>query len=145
MPATRWRRSGSPPSFSTASVTKTIVLAEGRYMVERIPAAEMVELPGVDQGWWVDSGQIVREVEPFLQGIWEPGEWDVVDTNRILATVLFTDIAGSTAKLAELGDRRWKESAPAAPWTGQAAAPSVLRPGDRNRRGWLLRQLRRAR
>ncbi len=47
-----------------------IVLAEGRSMVERIRGAEMVELPGVDHGWWVDSGQIVREVEPFLQGIW---------------------------------------------------------------------------
>jgi pimeloyl-ACP methyl ester carboxylesterase/class 3 adenylate cyclase len=86
-----------------------VLLAEGRYMAERIPGSEMVELPGIDHGWWVDSGQIVREVERFLRGISNRGEWDVVDTDRVLATVLFTDIAGSTGRLAELGDRRWKE------------------------------------
>jgi len=85
------------------------LLAEGRYLAERIPGAEMVELPGIDHGWWVDSGQIVGEVERFLRGIWDQGEWDVVETDRVLATVLFTDIVGSTARLAELGDRRWKE------------------------------------
>jgi pimeloyl-ACP methyl ester carboxylesterase/class 3 adenylate cyclase len=85
------------------------VLAEGRYLADRIPGAEMVELPGLDHGWWVDPMQIVREVEPFLRGIWDRREWDVVETDRVLATVLFTDIVGSTVKLAELGDRGWRE------------------------------------
>jgi len=84
-------------------------IGEGRYMAERIPGAEMVELPGEDHAWWFRPEEIGREVERFLRGIWDRGEWDVVETDRVLATVLFTDIVGSTAKLAELGDRRWKE------------------------------------
>lgn len=82
---------------------------EGRYMAERIPGAEIVELPGVDHGWWVNSDEIAREAERFLRGIWDRGEWDAIESDRVLATVLFTDIVGSTAKLAELGDRRWRE------------------------------------
>jgi pimeloyl-ACP methyl ester carboxylesterase len=82
---------------------------EGRYMAERIPGAERIELSGRDHGYFVDPEQIVREVERFLRGIWDGGEWDVVETNRVLATVLFTDIVGSTATLAEIGDRRWRE------------------------------------
>lgn len=81
----------------------------GRYIAERIPGAEFVELDGRDHMWFANPGQIVTEVERFLVGIWERGEWDVVEKERILATVLFTDIVGSTAKAAELGDRRWRE------------------------------------
>jgi pimeloyl-ACP methyl ester carboxylesterase len=84
------------------------LVAEGRYLAQKIPGAELVELAGVDHGWWVDSGQIVREIEPFLRGIWDRGEWDVVESDRVLATILFTDIVASTAKLAELGDRGWR-------------------------------------
>lgn len=84
-------------------------LAEGRYMAERIPGAEMAELPGIDHGWWVQAEPIAREAERFLRGIWERAEWDAFEPERVLATVLFTDIAGSTAKLAELGDRGWRE------------------------------------
>jgi class 3 adenylate cyclase len=81
----------------------------GRYLAERIPGAEFVELEGRDHIWFWNPGQIVDEVEPFLRGIWERGEWDVVERDRVLATVLFTDIVGSTAKAAELGDRSWRE------------------------------------
>jgi pimeloyl-ACP methyl ester carboxylesterase/class 3 adenylate cyclase len=85
------------------------VVDEGRYIAARIPGAEMIELSGVDHGWWVDAGQIADEVERFLTSIWQRGEWNVVETDRVLATVLFTDIVGSTAKLAEVGDRGWRE------------------------------------
>ena len=88
---------------------ETTEIDEGRYMAERIPGAEMVELPGVDHGYWVEPEQIAQEVERFLRGIWDRGEWDAVETDRVLATVLFTDIVDSTAKLAELGDRGWRE------------------------------------
>jgi class 3 adenylate cyclase/esterase/lipase len=81
----------------------------GRYIAEHVPGAELVELPGADHGWWVRREEIGREAERFLRGIWDRGEWDVVEPDRVLATVLFTDIVGSTAKLAELGDRRWRE------------------------------------
>jgi pimeloyl-ACP methyl ester carboxylesterase/class 3 adenylate cyclase len=87
-----------------------VVFAEGRYMADRIPDTTFVELEGVDHGWWVNSSQIVHEIEPFLRGIWDRGEWEIVaEPERVLATILFTDIVGSTAKLAELGDRRWRE------------------------------------
>jgi pimeloyl-ACP methyl ester carboxylesterase/class 3 adenylate cyclase len=84
-------------------------LPEGRYLAERIPAAQFTQLPGADHGWWVDSGQIVDQIEPFLTGLRDAGEWEAVEPDRVLATVLFTDIVGSTSRLAELGDRRWRE------------------------------------
>jgi pimeloyl-ACP methyl ester carboxylesterase len=85
------------------------LLDEGKYMAERIPGAELVTLSGRDHAWWVNSEQIVRETEPFLRRLWESGEWDLVEADRVLATVLFTDIVGSTAKLAEIGDRDWRD------------------------------------
>ena len=80
-----------------------------RYIAQRIPGAELIELQGADHAWWVDPDQIADEIEAFLTGIWARGEWNVVESDRVLATVLFTDIVASTARLAELGDRRWKE------------------------------------
>jgi class 3 adenylate cyclase len=50
----------------------------------------------------------VRAVEQFLIETWDTG-WEEADPDRLLATVLFTDIVGSTAKAAELGDARWRE------------------------------------
>lgn len=86
-----------------------VVADEGRYLAERIPGAEFVELDGIDHSWWVDSHQIVDAAQSFLQGLLRDGEWDAVEPDRVLATVLFTDIVGATAQLAELGDRRWRE------------------------------------
>jgi pimeloyl-ACP methyl ester carboxylesterase len=83
--------------------------AEGRYIAERISGAELCELSGRDHGWWVDSEQITSETERFLRGIWDRGEWDTFEPDRELATILFTDIVASTVKLAELGDRGWRE------------------------------------
>ena len=78
----------------------------GRYLAEHIPGAKYVELPGIDHLWWIagDTESIVDEVQEFLTGV-RPAP--VTDT--VLATVLFTDIVDSTAKLAEMGDRRWRE------------------------------------
>jgi pimeloyl-ACP methyl ester carboxylesterase len=82
----------------------------GRYLAGRIPGADYVELPGADHIYWAKSSEVVLdEVERFLTGIWERGDWDMVETERVLATVLFTDIVGSTEKLAGLGDRGWRE------------------------------------
>jgi pimeloyl-ACP methyl ester carboxylesterase len=82
---------------------------EGRYLADRIPDAELVELEGADHGWWVNSDQIADPIVPFLQRIWDRGDWELVETERVLATVLFTDIVGSTAKLSDVGDRNWRE------------------------------------
>ncbi len=84
-------------------------IEEGRYLARRIPGAEMLELPGADHGWWVNSEELVDQIVPFLDGIWERGEWDMAESERVLATVLFTDIVGSTARLAEVGDRSWRD------------------------------------
>jgi len=86
-----------------------VLADEGRYLAERIPGARFLELEGIDHSWWVDSHQIVDAAQPFLEALWRDGEWDAVEPDRVLATVLFTDIVGSTARLAELGDRRWRE------------------------------------
>jgi class 3 adenylate cyclase len=77
----------------------------GRYMVERIPNARYVEVPGVDHAFYVgDTDAIVDEVEEFVTGTRRarPPE-------RVLSTVLFTDIVGSTERAAALGDRSWRE------------------------------------
>ena len=78
---------------------------EGRYVASRIPGAKFVELPGSDH--WIAAGDVdalVDEIEEFLTGV-RP----VPDPDRVLATVLFTDIVGSTQRAVELGDRRWRE------------------------------------
>src|SRR5215204_5360947 len=75
----------------------------GRYLVEHIPGARYVELPGAD--WYppfVNAEPVLDEIEEFLTGARpSPAE------DRILATVLFTDIVGSTDLAARLGDQRW--------------------------------------
>ena len=78
---------------------------EGRWIAAQIPGAKYVELPGDEHLIWAgDVDAVVDEVEEFLTGT-RP----LHDADRVLATVLFTDIVGSTERAAELGDRRWRE------------------------------------
>lgn len=77
---------------------------EGRYLAEHIPDAQFVELPGDDHLPWSNGDQIIDEIEEFLTGV-RRGP----DPERVLATVLFTDLVRSTEKAVELGDRRWAE------------------------------------
>ena len=77
-----------------------------REMASRIAGARLVELPGREHLPWVgDPDAIVDEVQRFVVAL---GEVEA-ELDRVLATVLFTDVAGSTEKVAELGDRGWKE------------------------------------
>jgi class 3 adenylate cyclase len=77
----------------------------GRYLADHIPGARWVELKGVDHYPWFGSvDALVAEIEEFLTGVRPQPEID-----RVLATLLFTDIVGSTAQAAEMGDRRWRE------------------------------------
>ena len=78
----------------------------GRYLAEHIPGARYIEFSGKDHVLFVgdNAGQIADAVEEFLTGSRPP-----VTVDRVLATVLFTDIVGSTEKAAALGDRRWHD------------------------------------
>jgi class 3 adenylate cyclase len=75
------------------------------YLAEQIYDAKLVELPGHDNLCVVSSAEVaLEEIQEFLTGTRH-----VPDTNRVLATVLLTDIVGSTDHAARLGDRRWRE------------------------------------
>jgi class 3 adenylate cyclase/pimeloyl-ACP methyl ester carboxylesterase len=75
-----------------------------RYIAERIPGARYVELPGSVHVPMFDGEPILDEIEEFLTGM-RPTHV----AERVLATVLFTDIVGSTERVRELGDRRWAD------------------------------------
>ena len=80
---------------------------ESRYLAERMPAAEYIELPGADHLPWVgDQDALLEHVERFVSSARE----EEADLDRVLATVLFTDIVGSTQTVAELGDRAWADA-----------------------------------
>ena len=80
-------------------------VGQGKYLAEQILGARMREMPGEDHAWTAgDSDSVIDEIEEFLTGSRHDPEPD-----RVLATVLFTDIAGSTERAAALGDRRWRE------------------------------------
>jgi class 3 adenylate cyclase len=79
-------------------------VAHGRYLAEHIPGARLVEVSGDLPLLWELPDPVLEEVEGFLTGVDRPAV-----STRVLATVLFTDIVGSTERAAELGDRRWRE------------------------------------
>lgn len=79
----------------------------GRDLAAHVPGARFVELPGGDNAPWAgDQDAVLDEVERFFRGVRDEDE----ELDRVLATVLFTDIVGSTVRAAELGDRRWRET-----------------------------------
>jgi class 3 adenylate cyclase len=79
--------------------------ALGQYLAKHIPGAKYVELPGPDQLVWAgDQSRTVAEIQEFITGV-RP----MHPADRVLATVLFTDIVDSTRRAAELGDHAWRE------------------------------------
>jgi class 3 adenylate cyclase len=84
---------------------RVVSVANARYMADHIPDARLVEQPGEDHLPWLgDAEGMLDEIEEFVTG-----SRHRVDEDRILATVLFTDIVDSTRRAAEVGDRRWRE------------------------------------
>jgi class 3 adenylate cyclase/esterase/lipase len=75
-----------------------------RWLSRSIKGAKYVELPGDTHIPWIDGDDMMDEVREFLTGVREPAEPD-----RVLATVLFTDIVGSTERARALGDARWRD------------------------------------
>jgi pimeloyl-ACP methyl ester carboxylesterase len=77
-----------------------------RYMAERIPDARFIELPGGNHFPFLGDAETVLDItEEFLTGA-----TPVREPDRVLATIMFTDIVDSTVRAAELGDRRWKQT-----------------------------------
>lgn len=84
----------------------TVPVAAGRYVAEHIPGAKYIEIPGEDHFVTdLETQDIIADaIEEFITGKHHRPEPD-----RVLATVLFTDIVGSTERAAELGDHRWAD------------------------------------
>jgi pimeloyl-ACP methyl ester carboxylesterase len=94
------------------AVDAWVPVGNGRYLAQQIPGAQYVEfhaeghIPSAST-----SGPILDETERFLRRAWEAGAVDEsADPDRVLATVLFTDIVGSSEHAATLGDRAWRET-----------------------------------
>jgi len=83
-----------------------VLVSNGRWLAGNIPDARLFEQPGIDHIPWRSNvaADLVEEVRHFLTGSRGP-----VESNRVLATVLFTDIVGSTEKAVALGDHRWRD------------------------------------
>jgi class 3 adenylate cyclase len=77
----------------------------GQDLARHIPAARYVEVPGIDHLPWAgDADEVLGEIEEFLTGA-----RSVPEPDRVLATVMFTDIVGSTKRATQIGDARWRE------------------------------------
>lgn len=82
-----------------------VPVGHGRYLADHIAGARFVELPGADVPYWVgDTGPMLDEIEEFITGV--RGHFDA---ERVLTTIVFTDIVGSTQRAAALGDLRWHD------------------------------------
>ena len=80
-------------------------IGHGHYLAERIAGSRFVELPGEDSLYWVgDTGPMLDEIEEFITGV-----RGASDAERVLTTIVFTDIVGSTERAALLGDHRWRD------------------------------------
>ncbi len=73
------------------------------YVSEHVPGARLLELPGAGPPWVAGPEEAAGEIEAFLTGVRAPAR-----SERVLATVLFTDIVGSTERAHQLGDARWR-------------------------------------
>jgi class 3 adenylate cyclase len=82
----------------------------GRFLAQQIPGATYIELSGNAHIPSISgSRRYLDEVQPFLERAWEARADGEAEPDRVLATVMFTDIAGSSERAASLGDRRWRE------------------------------------
>jgi class 3 adenylate cyclase len=84
---------------------RDVDVGNGRFLAGHIPGAKFLELPGNDHLWWVgDTDRILDEVQEFVTGNRAPRS-----VERVLTTVMFTDIVNSTVRARALGDRKWAD------------------------------------
>ena len=113
-------------------------LENARFLARTIPGARYVELPGEDHVPWFDPDATLAEIREFLTG-----QREAASPDRMLATVLFTDLVGSTEQAAELGDRRWRDLLEQHHTPSARELALYRRPRARHRRRRLLRHVRR--
>ena len=93
------------PALVLHRLGEMVPVAVGRYFAEHIPGARFIGLEGIDHAPWSgDSDRVVAEVEQFVTG----EHRERAGEDRVLATVLFTDIVGSTSRASDLGDTKWR-------------------------------------
>jgi len=100
------------PTLILHGVEDTVVPVEvARYLAGQIPTSRLVELEGLGHLAFggPSADRVGEEVRQFFDEIRAAGGWEKAEPDRVLATVLFTDIVGSTVKAVELGDRAWRE------------------------------------
>ena len=116
-----------------------IPVAHSEYLAENIAGARYVELPGDENlAWAGDQTTLLSEVQEFLTGV-RPRE----EPDRVLATVLFTDIVESTRRAAEVGDDRWRSLLAAHDQAAQSGAGAIPRSRDQDHRRRLPCRVRR--
>lgn len=98
-----------PTLLVHAAEDPTWPIGGARFMAGTIPGARLVEVPGKTILTEEGLEQALGTVERFLQEVWDAGGWEEPEPDRVLATVLFTDIIGSSERAAALGDRAWGE------------------------------------
>ena len=97
------------PTLVLQRTEAAIDVREGRYVAERIPRARLAELPGRDFAPQIgDTERLLGVIDEFLSDVAAGGAW-LAEPDRVLATVLFTDIVGATNRAAALGDSAWRE------------------------------------
>ncbi|MGH3544079.1 MAG: adenylate/guanylate cyclase domain-containing protein [Mycobacterium sp.] len=98
-------RIAAPTLILHRSDVDFIPVGHGRYLADHITGSRFVELPGADSLYWVgDTAPMLDEIEEFITGV--RGGFEA---ERVLTTIVFTDIAGSTERAAALGDDRWRD------------------------------------
>jgi len=98
-------RISAPALILQRDSVKFIPVGNGRFLAQQIAGSRYIELPGEDSLYWVgDAGPMLDEIEEFITGV-RGGS----DAERVLTTIMFTDIVGSTQRAAALGDDRWRD------------------------------------
>jgi pimeloyl-ACP methyl ester carboxylesterase len=126
------------PKLVLHRADNTFVRVEhGRYLAEHIPDARYVEVPGSDYFAFLGNSEVfLKEIERFFDGVSH-----VPEADRVVTTVLFTDIVGSTQRASELGDRRWAELLSAHHAVVRRELGDFSRPRSRHGRRWFLRHV----
>jgi pimeloyl-ACP methyl ester carboxylesterase len=99
-----------PALVMHGSEDAVVPVGAGAYTAQHLRSARFVEIAGMGHLALRGGGdRIQSEIEEFLTSVWQTGGWEESESDRMLATVLFTDIVDATSKAIELGDRRWSE------------------------------------